>query len=464
MAQPNDGAVHSKLSQISEMFKEEYSDVLLGPVHVMGGWAAKAFNPKAEVVVGDGKNFKIKYQKSSPTTTTKNALAEFGDADPIAVSEIKVRFNQADPTTNDFGRSSAAVQVTHWDMVNKDKGAILDLVEDLVKDAKQDIKLQRALWRNTGPSGVIALVNGTKKGNQSTSMSECTAYSSGATSFRANIDSGTAARFWPGQRVDIYTSSNALAADRLKVTDVNPADPTGPSVGFEIQSGATIADCDLVADNSKIAIYGSFNQGPITLEDWMAGPTSTSETWLGGISRLNKQYRQLIPLRMRVGSTTASISKTMLDDLLIARGYLMDDDDITVIRCNPQLEQTLRNQIEAAAFIQWPSDTEKRKRFAHLGTSGLTYQSPAGIVSFQTDPLAAPTFMDAYCAEDWAEAVYGTRNMQILPGDTAGNWSRMNSATPGGGKTLIYRMEMMQLFLDWCFRPQCQSRILNLQP
>lgn len=464
MAQPYDGAVLSTLALVSDMFNEVVSPDLLEPPMALGGWTSKTFNPKNDAITGDGKTYKIRYQRSAPATATRDMLAEFGDADPTAVSEYRIRFNQSDQSASDFGRISAPVQVSIYDIQNKGKGAIIDLVETLVSDFKKDIRNQKNLWRNVGQTGVLCLVNGTKKNNDAQEMALCSAYTTGATSFRANIDNGPIARLSPGMRVDVYSGST-LVADRLKVTDVNPFDVSGPSVGFEIQSGSTIANCDGVADNTKIVIYNSFNQGPITLEDWMSGPTATSESWIGGIDRTSKKYRQLIVPRMRYGSTAATIGKTHLDDLMIARGYLMEDDDITVIRANPELDQTLRNQIEAAAFITMPGDTERRKRFAQYGTSGFTYQSPNGIVSLQTDPLMLPDRFDAYCFEDWYECTYGPSGVQIMPGDGGmGNWFRMASATAGGGRTVIFRMEAMQLFVDRCQRPQCQARVLNLQP
>ncbi len=86
MAQPYDGAILSTLAAVSDMFNEVVNPDLLEPPMALGGWTSKTFNPKNHAIVGDGETFKIRWQRSAPATATRDMLAEFGDADPTAVS------------------------------------------------------------------------------------------------------------------------------------------------------------------------------------------------------------------------------------------------------------------------------------------------------------------------------------------------------------------------------------------
>ncbi|HNB58774.1 MAG TPA: hypothetical protein PK308_00575 [Phycisphaerales bacterium] len=463
MSQPYDGTIHSRLSALEKLFKETYSDELLEPTYMSGGPSVSMFDFQDESIGGDGMTFKIKRMKSAPTSFSRSALAEFGLADrPYLDSEYKYRFHQTDPSKNDFGRASAAVQVSWYDIKNASKQAMIDLVKENVKDFRDDMKWKKAVARNTGRSCILAYVNGTKKNNDGKYMGDCSAYTSGATSFRANIDNGTPARFRPGDLCDVVDTGGTVVADRVKVTDVSPEDPSGASVGFLVDANATITNCDGVADNYYIVISGSYNQGPWTVQDWMT-PPSSGDSFIGGVDRNDAKYRLLQPMFMRKGQSAKQVSEDDLLNLGRARAYLMDKSEVSVIRASMEIVDSLRKQIPAAAFVEWPTTGANTKRWSHLGTSGLTYQSPQmGLVNFQGDPMMVSDYMDCYDLGGFREASYGAKGVQILEGDAVGMWSRMNSATPGAGKTLVYRAEGFYLFGDRCRDPIMNARVLNL--
>lgn len=470
MSAPYDGAIHSRLSALSEIFFRLYFNDTIEPVHLSGRATSRFFQLEPAIINGEGKRMKIIRATSSPWSSTANALAEFGDAAPMIIdSEVMVRFHQTDASANDLRRQTGACQLTHFDIQNGGKGTVVDLAERMQKDFREDLKFKNALFRNTGQSSILCYVNAigatATKANDGAFWADCSAYSSGATSCRVSIDTGSIARFKAGLLVDVVNSSGVVVADRLLVTDVRPEDPAGPTIGLAIQTGATIANCDAIADNQYIVVAASYNTGPWTVEDWMRGPTagSLTDTFIGGVNRNAVGYRMLQPMLLRKGQSSQTVGKIHLDQLGEARANLMDDSEISVLRGHGSLIQTLRNQIEAAAFVQWPTDGAMAKRYAHMGTSGLLYQSPyLGMVKFESDMMATPNFLDCYSLGDWIECNYGKRGLDMLPGDTNGYWSRMNSTTPGGGKTLIYRMEGMQFFLDFCQNPAKQARILNL--
>lgn len=470
MSNPLDGAIHSRLSALSEIFFRLYFNETIEPVHLSGMSTSRFFQFEPAVINGEGKRMKIIRAESSPATATANALAEFGDAAPMIIdSEVMIRFHQTDASSNDLRRLSGACQLTHFDIQNGGKGTVVDLAERMQKNFRDDFKFKTALYRNTGQSGILCYVNAISatatKNNDGAFWADCSAYTTGATSCRVSVDNGSIARFKAGLLVDVINSSGTTLADRLLVTDVRPEDPAGPTIGLAIQTGATIANCDAIADNNYIVIHASYNQGPWTVEDWMRGPTagSTSDTFIGGVNRNAVGYRMLQPMLLRKGQSNQTVGKTHLDQLGEARANKMDDAEISVLRGHGSLIQTLRNQIEAAAFVQWPSDGAMAKRYAHMGTYGALYQSPyLGLVKFETDMLATANFLDCYSLGDWIEVNYGKRGLDMLPGDTNGYWSRMNSSTPGAGKTLVYRMEGMQFLCDFCQKPAKQARILGL--
>ena len=94
------------------------------------------------------------------------------------------------------------------------------------------------------------------------------------------------------------------------------------------------------------------------------------------------------------------------------------------------------------------------------------YRHPRlGRIMFEVDPLAPPNKIRFLRVGDWEMfSPRGAEQFTWLPGDnTGGNWYRMESTTPGNGKTTTIRMDGFLAFADGCFQPRRQAEIKNVR-
>ena len=403
--------------------------------------------------------FKIKRMKSAPTSFSRAWLAEFGLADRPYLDRVQVPVPPDGPEQERlwpcFGGCSGVV-VRHQERL---KQAMIDLVKENVRDFRDDMKWKRpspatragpASWRtSTGPRRTTtASTWAAARPTRAAHVLPCEHRQRhpGPLPARRPVRRGGHGRNGRGRS----RQGDGRVARR----------PVRRSVGFLVDANATITNCDGVADNYYIVISGSYNQGPWTVQDWMTPrrpAARSSAAWTATTPSTACSSRCFMRRASRPSRCPGRPAQPRPRP-----AYLMDKSEVSVIRASMEIVDSLRKQIPAAAFVEWPTTGANTKRWSHLGTSGLTYQSPQmGLVNFQGDPMMVSDYMDCYDLGGFREASYGAKGCKS---SKATRWACGAAwlGNPGAGKTLVYRAEGFYLFGDRCRDPIMNARVLNL--
>lgn len=466
MAEPFDSA--TTLQVVSETIQEQYYDEFLMSPFVTGGKTNRLLAMRSNAVTGDGETFQAKNAIGYSGRVGIDPYSEFDAGVPFDPQKVKVRWNEQSTSAHDFTNIKFSPRIGEYDLKRAgDAGAITSIVEQLAGDTFKDFDWHMALLNRVPRSCKVGDINGTKKLNDAKHMGSCTAYANGSTTMRAYVDAAAAPYFRKWVEYDIYNGSSKVVG-KIRCTGMTPEDKANSSacsVGFAITSRSnTAANFDGVSDNYTIYLAGARNAGMYGIEAWMASPTATGDTFIGGVSRSDPNYQWMQPTATRVGSTAQKISVAHMNEAANARAFVSDDPDSGLVGCaNPDVIDSLRSQIAEAAFINWPSDDSRAKRFGNLGMIGLNYQHPAlGLIKLVGDEFMVPTVMDFYKMGSFMAMFYGSKRLNVLPGEVAGKWNRLPSGTAGNAKSLIYSMDCYADGAVFCDDAPCNVRINNI--
>ena len=149
-------------------------------------------------------------------------------------------------------------------------------------------------------TALVALVNGTPRQNDNITFLSATATPTNTTGLRVPIDAGSIAAFRRGTRIDfVNPTGGAARVSNVRVTDVNPGDPSGPSIGVEFISTGIAArrstngtgSLATVADNDQIYFSGEKDKGIYSLGAYFSRPAATGDSFLGGVNRMTAANR-----------------------------------------------------------------------------------------------------------------------------------------------------------------------------
>lgn len=470
MAQPFDSAITQQT--VSNILQTQYLDkVLLWP-YMNGSVTNRLVQPMDHAIVGAGEEWKFKRWGGDHVRISNDALPDFDTAQPFDVQTITVRWNERDPSSNDFTHLSASGRVSDYQFDSADsEGAILDIVETINGDIRDDYNWSLAALRRIPRSGQIGLQNGTAKNNDHGLFASCTAYTASATSVRIQVDNTSLPLFRKGKLYDLYSSGGALQISNIRCTDTQPTDTSSGSQGsvaFEIVTGkSSVANFGATAstyfgDNAIFYVAGSKNKAMYSVEAWMTSPTS-SDSFIGGRNRSQSAYQGLMPTLTRASDTASKISKDMFDVAGTSLAFVAENANMTrVALANPRLISALKAQYDAAAFVTWPSTDDREKRFGNLGSMGVNIQEPTlGTIKLVGDPFMVPDHVDLMVMGTWWQGYRGAKGLKILPGEK-GMWYRMQSATAGAGKSMYWQMDAYANLVDLCNNPRVNCRIQNV--
>lgn len=418
--------------------------------------------PSKRRVDADGINIKFEIARGDSVRASTSPLGDFARSRAYTPQELKVRFDTV-ASANDFTEFSGSATISMLDVMQKGRGGAVDharkVYDELVKDFGEKI----ALKRNTPKSGLVALVSGTPTlaTDQFYYLSTAGA-ATNAAGANLQIDGGPIGAFQPGRRYDFWsTSLSAMVATNVRCVYRNTSDN---SVRFAFvstgqdQSTGNLAN---IADNNEIYLSGEKGMGLHSLVSWFTRPTST-DSFIGGVDRLDDDNMYLLTQATRDGiSTNSKIQKSHFNDLANAMNFNIEDGQTVAIRSDPLLNQAIRDEIGEEAFIQYPTGSDKQKRFAHFGSIGVTYQHPQfGVVTFVSDPLMIPNTIQLLDMDDWEGLFYGDSQPQFLPGEM-GPFRIMASDTAGGGDSKFVKASAwIPGLCDFCMRPNRQGQIL----
>lgn len=457
MAQPFDSA--TTLQSLSNIIREQYDSEFTDQVFFTGRVTNRLLAPnKTQAIVGDGETFQVETAHAFNGRFDTDVVSDFPTPTAFQAQKLKVRFNEANDSLNDFVKFATTGRVSEHELRGVScKEQAVDIADRIEEEMRIDYDFLLALHRNLDRTARVALINGTPRQNDADNFSSCSA--TPVTTMRAQVDTGPIAAFQPGTRHDFYSAAGALLFTDAIVTDYNPVDS---SVGWARASAASSPSFATVVDNTEIYMTGERNKGMYSIGAWFSRPTS-SDAFLGAVNRSTAANRYLNPRATRVGASSKVVSRNDIDDLANAMSYVQDAEIAVAIVTDPTMHTKLRNDIGEDAFIPWPSGTEMSKRWMHLGSIGLTYQHPIfGVVKIVADPLSLPNDFRVITPDSWMALQHGKKGLQFMPGSVGGLWDRMESATPGKGKGMFWQCQAYALHCDFCRKPGLQGRALNL--
>lgn len=469
MALPYDNDVD--LESLSTAFYEQYDKDDVPEQYSRASTLMQLFSPKVKTFTGNGENWDCEIAPADMVRWGTNPLPDsIGDPDNFQVSRLKVGWDTDTASNHDFTLFRAAIQVRHYDLMNKDAGAIYDLAARLRRQHDLDYTKKFAMWNMAGSTNGQALVNGTPKGNTRETYTDSSATVNETNGVRVIVDSGSISNFLPGERYDfIIPSTGAVRAGNLRCTDKNTADQ---SVGFEWGVSGTAhptrvstGSIGTIADNDIIALSGTYGASNPSLRSWMGSPTAGESFFRKDRTTVGNRY--LLPITVpAVASGTTKISQAHFDTVAQAAADHFDTKLVgLVVFFAPRNATTLRNEIGQQNFITQPPTKSMEKRFAHFGWQGLIYQHPAlGLISINSEQLMIPNEGWFLSPTTWYTGVYGTKSYEMLKGTTDGMWSRLASGAPNSGHGLSYRAESIHNRVTLCKRPFENLRLTNISP
>lgn len=463
MAEPFDSAwlLEDASALIQQQYFPEFTEE--SPSR-FGSVTNKLFKPASEAITGDGKTMQVELAPGDTVRFGVDPLGAFASPDMFQSGTLKVRFNKATTSTNDFSHISAACQTNDIDIEVAGRGSIVDFVERMYKQIAPEFDEKLAIHRHIGRTALVGTVSGTPTLNNAPNITQATGTATNAGGARFVITGGSVSYFRAGTRIDIYNGST-LVAGNVAVTDSNPADL---SLGVQFVSGSnpvrnSTGNLASVASGYSVYYSGERNAGMYSLGAYFSSPAITGDSFIGGVDRASTSYRWLIPTTTRAGAASnATLTKSMIDDLAVAMGYRSEDEYGPVITCDPTLHQKLRNEYTEAAFLNIPDGDNRLKRFANFGAMGLNYQHPVfGLVKIQADVLHTPNVVRFITPETWRTLYYGFKGLKMMPG-TKGGWYRVTENTPNTGLSKIWKCDWYALACDWCSQPWKNGQILNV--
>jgi len=467
MAEPYDSAwlLEDVSAIIQQQYFPEFTEEAPGR---FGAVVNKYFKPSMDAITGNGKRMQVEIAPGDTVRFGTDPLGPFAQPDVFQAGQIDVRFNKQTPANSDFSHISASCQTNDIDLEVAGRGSIIDFVERMFKQIMPEYDEKLAIHRHLSRSAQVGTVADTPKQNNAFNMTQATTGSvTNTTGARFTVSGGSIAYFRPGTRIDIVNASTGLTvAGNVAVTDSNPADL---SIGVQAITAAgtnpeRLGNGNLASVTSGMLIYytGERNAGMCSLGAYFSAPAVTGDSFIGGVDRSSSSYRWMIPVSTRVGATSATLTKSMVDDLAISMGYRDESEQGVVITTSPDLHQKLRNEYTEASFLNIPDGDNRLKRFANFGTMGLNYQHPVfGLVKVISDVLHVPNTVRVIVPETWRSLYYGFRGLKMMPG-TKGGWYRVTETTPNTGLSKIWKCDWYALQTDWCSQPWKNGQILNV--
>lgn len=462
MSSPFDGA-QTFLTSVSNLVRQVYHD-RFEDMYEEFTRINKLFRPTKTPIDGDGWNIQVRSSNMHAARTNTDLNADFGTPRAYGVDTYKITLSET-PSSNDVRRLDLSLQKTWLDAhrAYTKKVSPESYSEALISQANQDIDASMARHRYMSVDSKLGDVNGTPKKNDRETYSACAAIATTGGA-RVQVDGGSLANFAAGMYLDRYTS-NTLDG-QVYITDVNPSDQSVGMLALNAQGNPdSTVNMNDIADNDSFYATGEKDKGLKSFGYWFSTPAA-SESFFGR-DRTSTTYRWLNPTRTGP-SAERQFVKTDIDDLAISLSYVIGDSPMGAYLAimTPELSQRYRNEIGNDVLIQFPSTEQKGDLIAQYGFDGELYRHPRlGRIVFEVDPLALPNKIRFLRVGDWEMfSPRGADQFTWLPGDnTGGNWYRMESSTPGNGKTTTIRMDGFLALADGCFLPRRQAEINNVR-
>jgi len=393
---------------------------------------------------------------------TNDPVADFRKGESFQSSSFTVTWDAETPSNNDFRRLDCSLQTTWYDIkrgMDKQVTAV-DFAAELVADSVKDVAEKLAIGRYLNKAGSLGTIGVTPKKNDNRLYASCAALTTtGGARFTLSSGTGSIAYFSPNVKINSYTGDTLDYT--LRVTDFNARDG---SVGV-YGTNATTGDADSTANIGSIAaadkLYysGQKDKNIKSIGEWFATPATGDSHF--GKDRTSMSNAWFLP-HLSGPSSNQTFTKTYLDDFADEIGYVTaEDGNVYVAVAQPELITKAIQEIGQDLLIQQPG--RGGEMLAQYGFDNLVYRHHSlGVVKFEADRLHPTNSIGFYRLGDWESISYLNQGFQWVPGGDLGDWYRMESSTPGNGKTLIFKMDGFTNVVDICRNIRRNGRIVNV--
>lgn len=438
------------------MWAEEFED----QHYRWGRQINRLFRPSKKKVNGDGVVIQTKSSNMFAAQVDNDLNADFPAARSFGVQSYTIRLSE-DPLLNDLRRVSIGLQLTHLDLkrVYTKEVSPVDFTEEQISQAKADVMERIAINRYLPQTGLIGTISGTPKRNNAKTMTDASALTTTGGA-RFQLSGASLAIFQRGRLIDVYTGTTKRFT--VYVTDYNPQDGSVGVYGLDGNgSPSSSVNISTIAANDSLYFVNGYNKGLRSMGHWFSTPTS-GESFFGR-DRTDADFRWL-DIHRSGPATASKFSPSYFDTLATEMAYISEDgEDATLCVTTPEIEQTFRQSVGNDLFVQYPSAEQRGKLIASYGFDGMLYRHPRlGRMNVNVDALCPPNRIRGFGIGDWKTYFpAGYETFEWLDGEM-GIWYRMQSSTPGAGKTTTYRADGMVALCDVCFRPRRQWEISNV--
>lgn len=460
---------YSKLREIDvlqeqyfERYLEQESDISTADMRIL-----RMAAPGEMEVVGDGITFQVEQAPLDAARGSTDPMGAFARSRSFVANKFKLRFNIGGGSTHDFLRIDASGKTTDYDLDTGGDGAIVDVAKRSFNQMMIDANRKATILNHRPKTGRLALINGTPAQNDTLDFASAAATPTNTTGARFPVDTGSIATFTSGLHIDIYDGATPVVQN-VVVSD-NNTDASDNSIGVEYNTTPTDdasqgpGTLGTIADNNGIYLSGGYNKGMYGFAEWFEQPTA-GVTFIGGIDRLDPNYRWMNPLATRRGASNAQLTASHFYDA--HRAMFMRHGDAArgrrVLMAPPEIVDRMMKVICEDNAINYATLEERQQRYAVYGSQGVFWLSPLfGKTELVPSPLMTSNRVYIVNPDSWRTAWYGEKPFKRMPGENGTNWSRVvDPAT--GSKTLYWETQLYGNFATVNLDASTNLAILNV--
>lgn len=450
----------------SNALRELYHPEVFDTSGRFGGTLNRLVKLSKRMIEGDGVTIQVVDAQVSPGRFSRDINGAWPR--PRAISTAKYKVNLTESTdTNDVSSLKASVSFTDLDLQRaaKSQVAAVDWVKRNFDGAVKHIGETTAVHMHLTSTARVATVDGTAKKADRRDIDSCAALTTtGGARFR--VTSGSIAALPKGLLLDVYSSAGVFRFT-VMVMDKNPRDNSVAVYGVnadDVESSSI--DISTIVTTDELYISGEKGKGMISLGEWFSKPTAATGDDFFGKNREDPDFTWMQPHYSGPASSRA-FDPTDIDTAGIELGYIEEDPEAGYIAtAQPELIETYKRAIGANVLIQYPTNKEKGEIIASYGFDGAMHRHEnLGRVMLQPDALHKRNCLRLLRPGDWERLKGLNEAWRWLPGDGGtGHYYRVESDTPGTGRSSVWRADGYGLFVDICLAPWRQIEIQNILP
>lgn len=474
------GGVFAYLTAFSETFKRDYVPNVF-PQTMRHGATTRFLDLSERTLDGVHMEYEVDVHPNRGTVMTTDAHAAAPDHTPGRYGRFVLKWDETDPTKNDFGFLMTGLSKTFYTDQKNSDGNWKPSTSNLAKDFQEmldDVKENFARSFHIPTSGLIGVVDtGGKKDDDSFSWDDAGTYTSSSTSAKLLVQHTPMSLLPVGQLIEIRDTSNDIVVNHVEITRNEPHEFT-IDVRLTAKSvdngGAAVTDLDDVAATDRIYLQGGYNQNTTNnLQSFFDESQTYFRTPDGtAIDRTLPVNKWAMPrvLNAAAGSGHTSVDLTPRHIRRAGRMLAFEEGDgnaivnIMSIMNDDGFEQLTKLDKDKLIKMMPASQSDVGAQIREaFGFNGFVWHDPnIGVIPAVVDDFAAYGAISLLHKADWEIAVPFAGGFQMVDvGGVGGMWHNISEASTGRPSLKFYARGVMS-YCPVCTRPSRQVQIQNL--